>query len=88
MVVNFAWTHTGTNRRTFFTLWNVQERGDDDADHTARFIRDMCEELEWFESDVLSSMGNLVSDDVVPFLIQLSEVSHRRSDVELVQSRS
>lgn len=54
-------------------LINCRERGDDDADHTARFIRDMCEELEWFESDVLSSMGNLVSDDVVPFLIQLSE---------------
>ncbi|KAK6051339.1 hypothetical protein COOONC_11156 [Cooperia oncophora] len=36
-------------------------------------MNDMCDELEWFETEVLSSMGSISSEDAIPFLIQLSE---------------
>ncbi|KAL6740996.1 hypothetical protein Aduo_014295 [Ancylostoma duodenale] len=54
-------------------LINCKDRGEDDKDHSARFIADMCDELKWFESDVLSNLAALNSDDVIPFLIRLSE---------------
>ncbi|ETN78827.1 hypothetical protein NECAME_10087 [Necator americanus] len=55
-------------------LINCKDRGEDDKDHSTRFMTDMCDELKWFEADVLSNLAMLNSDDVVPFLIRLSEV--------------
>ncbi|KAJ1374170.1 hypothetical protein KIN20_036795 [Parelaphostrongylus tenuis] len=54
-------------------LINCKDRGEDDADHIARFVKEMCDELTWFDSDVLSSMAAFDSQDTIPFLIKLSE---------------
>ncbi|CAJ0591135.1 unnamed protein product [Cylicocyclus nassatus] len=54
-------------------LINCKDRGEDDKDHFSRFIVDMCDELKWFESDVLSNLSALYSEDVISFLIRLSQ---------------
>ncbi|VDM65451.1 unnamed protein product [Strongylus vulgaris] len=54
-------------------LINCKDRGEDDIDHSTRFIVDMCDELAWFELDVLSNLAALYSDEIVSFLIRLSE---------------
>ncbi|KAJ1355264.1 hypothetical protein KIN20_012596 [Parelaphostrongylus tenuis] len=54
-------------------LINCKDRGEDDADHIARFVKEMCGELTWFDSDVLSSMAAFDSQDTIPFVIKLSE---------------
>ncbi|KHJ79923.1 hypothetical protein OESDEN_20415 [Oesophagostomum dentatum] len=55
-------------------LLNCKDRGEDDKDHIIRFTTDMCDELRWFETDVLSNLAALYSDDIVSFLIRLSEI--------------
>ncbi|XGW03941.1 hypothetical protein V3C99_015239 [Haemonchus contortus] len=58
-------------------LINCKDRSEDDTDHAARFMNDMCDELEWFESEVLSGMSSIRSDDLIPFLVHLSETMLR-----------
>ncbi|KJH43176.1 HEAT repeat protein [Dictyocaulus viviparus] len=54
-------------------LINCKTRGEDDEAHIIRFVKDLCEELTWFDADVLSSMATVNFEDVFPFLICLSE---------------
>uniref|UniRef100_A0A158PAE8 Condensin complex subunit 1 n=1 Tax=Angiostrongylus cantonensis TaxID=6313 RepID=A0A158PAE8_ANGCA len=64
-------------------LLNCKDRGENDAEHIARFVKDMCDELTWFDSSVLSSMAALDSNDTIPFLTKLSETVLRNIGLTL-----
>uniref|UniRef100_A0A1I7XL82 Uncharacterized protein n=1 Tax=Heterorhabditis bacteriophora TaxID=37862 RepID=A0A1I7XL82_HETBA len=54
-------------------LLNCKSRGEEEIDHSIRFTRDMCEELQWFDNDIVAKMALLDNDSRMPFLIKLSE---------------